>query len=120
MAVAERVSLSGVCAHDSPAKVGSVQNPRIVRMTGIPVLVLMLHPSVTEKTDESLISTVCRHRGSEAKGPASVFKGSHRSVPLWPQLAEILRAYLSARTAQEVLANRPTQALLFPRGRHGA
>lgn len=37
-----------------------------------------------------------------------------RVVPLWPQLAEILTAYLSARTAEEVLHNRPTHTFLFP------
>jgi integrase len=41
-------------------------------------------------------------------------KRSHRTVPLWPQLEEILRTYLSERTAQEVLYNRPTHRLLFP------
>ena len=41
-------------------------------------------------------------------------KRSHRAVPLWPQLEEMLRAYLSERTAQEVLHNRPTHRLLFP------
>ncbi len=41
-------------------------------------------------------------------------KRSHRTVPLWQQLEEILRAYLSERTAQEVLNNPPTYRLLFP------
>jgi integrase len=44
---------------------------------------------------------------------------SHRTVPLWPQLEQILRAYLSERTAEEVLYNRPTQRLLFPADRGG-
>jgi integrase len=39
---------------------------------------------------------------------------SHRSVPLFPQLEAILRAYLSERTARQVLGNEPTRALLFP------
>jgi hypothetical protein len=39
---------------------------------------------------------------------------SHRSVPLVPQLEAILRAYLSERTAREVLGNEPTRTLLFP------
>jgi integrase len=40
--------------------------------------------------------------------------GAARTVALYPQLEEILRAYLSERTAQEVLHNRPTHRLLFP------
>jgi integrase len=39
---------------------------------------------------------------------------SHRTVSLWPQLEDLLRAYLCQRTAEEVLHNRPTHALLFP------
>jgi integrase len=39
---------------------------------------------------------------------------SQRTVPLWPQLSEILTAYLSARTADEVLNGQPTRRLLFP------
>lgn len=40
--------------------------------------------------------------------------GAARTVTLYPQLEEILRAYLSERTAREVLDNRPTHRLLFP------
>jgi integrase len=40
---------------------------------------------------------------------------SHRTVRLWPRLEEILRAYLSERTAKQVMDNEPTRALLFPR-----
>lgn len=39
---------------------------------------------------------------------------SARVVPLMPQLETILRAYLSERTAREVVGNEPTRALLFP------
>ena len=39
---------------------------------------------------------------------------SLRVVPLWPQLEEILRDYLNARTAGEVLADLPGSPLLFP------
>ncbi|MGH7511518.1 MAG: tyrosine-type recombinase/integrase [Gemmatimonadales bacterium] len=47
-------------------------------------------------------------------------EGAARTVALAPQLEEILRAYLSERTAQEVLQNRPTRRLLFPvEGRNG-
>lgn len=47
-------------------------------------------------------------------------ENAHRTVPLFPQLEEILRAYLSERTAREVLDNRPTRRLLFPaEGAHG-
>lgn len=41
-------------------------------------------------------------------------EGSERTVPLWPQLAAILRDYLNARTAREVLAGVPASPLLFP------
>lgn len=41
-------------------------------------------------------------------------KGSDRTVPLWPQLEEILRPYLDRRTAAEVLEDAPTRRLLFP------
>lgn len=41
-------------------------------------------------------------------------EGSARVVPLWPQLAEILRGYLNARTAAEVLSDHPERVLLFP------
>jgi integrase len=46
-------------------------------------------------------------------------RGSARVVPLWPQLAKILRDYLNARTAGEVLEGRPARALLFPGSRRG-
>jgi len=41
-------------------------------------------------------------------------RGSGRTVPLWPQLEEILRPYLSRRTAAEVLEDAPARRLLFP------
>lgn len=40
---------------------------------------------------------------------------SARVVPLWPQLEEILSAYLSERSAAQVLDGAPTRRLLFPR-----
>ncbi|MBP6670168.1 MAG: site-specific integrase [Gemmatimonadales bacterium] len=40
--------------------------------------------------------------------------GARRVVPLWPQLEEILRPYLSRRTAAEVLEDAPARRLLFP------
>lgn len=39
---------------------------------------------------------------------------SARRVPLWPQLEEVLRAYLNRRTAAEVLGEAPACSLLFP------
>ncbi len=42
--------------------------------------------------------------------------GARRVVPLWPQLEEILRPYLNARTAAEVLDDAPARRLLFPGG----
>jgi integrase len=45
---------------------------------------------------------------------------SERVVPLWPQLREILDAYLSARTTGMVLHNAPASSLLFPSFRTGA
>ena len=45
--------------------------------------------------------------------------GSARVVPLWPQLAGILRDHLHARTAGEVLEGRPARSLLFPGCRPG-
>jgi len=44
---------------------------------------------------------------------------SARVVPLWPQLAEILRAHLNRRTVGEVLEGRPARSLLFPGSRTG-
>src|SRR5690606_33056805 len=44
---------------------------------------------------------------------------SARVVPLWPQLREILEAYLNARTAGEVFDNAPASPLLFPSPRTG-
>jgi integrase len=40
---------------------------------------------------------------------------SARVVPLWPQLEEILSAYLSERSAAQVLDGAPMRRLLFPR-----
>lgn len=45
---------------------------------------------------------------------------SARVVPLWPQLREILTAYLSARTAGIVLHDTPASTLLFPSFRTGS
>ena len=45
---------------------------------------------------------------------------SARVVPLWPQLREILTAYLSIRTAGEVFADMPASPLLFPSPVSGA
>jgi integrase len=45
---------------------------------------------------------------------------SERVVPLWPELREILDAYLSARTAGVVLHDAPASSLLFPSFRSGA
>jgi integrase len=45
---------------------------------------------------------------------------SARVIPLWPQLREALTAYLSARTAGEVFADRPPSPLLFPSPVYGA
>jgi len=41
-------------------------------------------------------------------------QGSARVLPLWPQLAAILRDHLNTRTAAEVLEGRPPRSLLFP------
>jgi integrase len=47
-------------------------------------------------------------------------EGAARTVTLYPQLAEILGAYLSERTANAVLHGRPTHRLLFPaEGKNG-
>jgi integrase len=44
---------------------------------------------------------------------------SARAVPLWPQLRDILTAYLSVRTAAMVLQDAPSTSLLFPSFRTG-
>jgi hypothetical protein len=44
---------------------------------------------------------------------------SARVVPLWPQLRDILTAYLSVRTAAMVLQDAPSTSLLFPSFRTG-
>lgn len=44
---------------------------------------------------------------------------SARVVPLWPQLAEILRAYLNQRIVEEVAGKRAPSPLLFPSDRGG-
>jgi integrase len=45
---------------------------------------------------------------------------SARVVPLWPQLRDILHAYLNVRTAAMVLNDAPASSLLFPSSRTGA
>jgi len=44
---------------------------------------------------------------------------SARVVPLWPQLRDILHAYLNVRTAAMVLHDAPASSLLFPSFRTG-
>jgi integrase len=41
-------------------------------------------------------------------------RGSARTVPLWPQLEELLRPYLDRRTTAEVMEDAPARRLLFP------
>jgi integrase len=45
---------------------------------------------------------------------------SARVVPFWPQLRDILHAYLNVRTAAMVLHDAPVSSLLFPSFRTGA
>ena len=51
-------------------------------------------------------------RGRGAQGPAQD-EGSERTVRLWPQLADILRDYLNARTARDVLDGRRAEVMEF-------
>jgi integrase len=55
-----------------------------------------------------------RPNGWQRQGDRLKTAGSERTVRLWPQLAEILRDYLNARTAREVLEDGPRSPLLFP------
>ncbi len=45
--------------------------------------------------------------------------GSHRVVPLWPQLEAILRPYLNRRAGEEIMEGQAARVLLFPSPKPG-